>query len=689
MTEWTEYTSVSSTPSVEGKVGSKVISVLCDSIRGDTEDVIKNTMLSVMLNYHNNKDSWEPTSKTPSCDVSITKTEINKHTVVNIIEQGPASSTTIVSSDDVTNYEDPAKNPQASLSREDLYLAEDYEPDFIVDTQSTKGPGAANSLRVPRSDKPETVKAVAVPNKRPASIDQNFAQPKSFKLSSALAGPNSSKPKKYTSDQDIVVPCQTGALRGPSSTRNVQRVGDPSQKKRNIITEVILLPSTKGASEPSRQKIRQAEPVTDFPPRNKNPDVSYLADKPALPMAEDSYLQTTPHKQWQQDLHHAQKPQQQHSIEAPEKQSKPEANELESSLCDTPTYSNPMSFRKEAPQRQASAPPKHPEPKKHEEAPTHGDINSHVICLPTVHRYNSPQLLSSSRKPSRPFHGLDGSSISSTGSCQPVNQSSPRLPQVDDPSLKEQIEQPLEKKQKRPEPKRPQKTHTHTHDIDPGEIWPRYDADYANYLKCMGRGMGAWDGNLDTTWDLSTIDYSLYDDEPGQLPINTANPKYILTGLPANPQTYVIPQGPPPMQGYEYEEGECLPSGALVDGYAAHYFKHGRYIGSGQASNNYKAVNSDGVAYDYNNPQQRYLNGIMYRQQYEDYVANNPFPQSAINCGRNYYYQQRFHEQHLHDAAMQDQYNQYLHSLQQHALSSEAIMPTSSQERYRAAHPDE
>lgn len=136
--------------------------------------------------------------------------------------------------------------------------------------------------------------------------------------------------------------------------------------------------------------------------------------------------------------------------------------------------------------------------------------------------------------------------------------------------------------------------------------------------------MGPWDGNLDTTWDLSTINYTVYDDEPGQLPINTANPKYVSTKLPINPQGYVIPPGPPPAQDYEYEEGECLPNGALADGYAVHYFKHSHYMGAGQASNNYRAITSDGVTYDYNRPQQPYLNGIMYRQQYGNYVANNP-----------------------------------------------------------------
>lgn len=673
MTEWTEYTSVSPTLSAEDKIGSKVISVLCDSIRGDTEDAIKNTMLSLMLNYHNNHNSWESTSKTPSCDVSITKTEINKHTVVNIIEQGPANSNTIVSSD-------------CSVDHENSHFADDYEPDFIADTQSTKDPGIANSLRAPYSEKPEIKKAEIVATKCPTSADQGIAPPRSFKLSSAVVAPNLSKPKRYISNQDMVIPCQTGALRGPSGTRNVQRVRNPSQQKRNITTEVILLPSTRGTSEPSRQMIQQVEPVSHFPPRCISPNTSYLANKPIPLISENNNTQTVPHNQQQPDLHHLKKPQQQHNfIKDLEKHHKSKADEVESSLCDTPTYSNPMSFRKEVSQRQVSAPQKHSEQRDQEDTPTHGDVNPHVICLPTVHRYNSPQLLSSSRKPARSSHGLDGSSISSNGSCQPVNQSSPRLPQTDNLSLKEQNEQPTEKKQKIPK----QKIHTDTNNIDPGEIWPRYDANYANYLKYMGKGMGPWDGNLDTTWDLSTIDYSLYDDEPGQLPINTANPKYIYTGLPAHPQGYTIPPGPPPVQGYEYEEGECLPSGALVDGYAAHYFKNGHYMGSGKASNNYQAINSDGVTYDYNNPQQRYLNGIMYRQQYKDYITNNPYSQSAINCGRNYYYQQHYHEQQLHDEAMHEQHNQYLYSVQQHTQSSEAIIPASYQQIYQIGCSDE
>lgn len=683
MTDWTNCTSTSPTPSVEGTMGSKVISVLCDSIRSDTKDAIHNAALNIMLNYHAHKDSWETESISSPCDVSITKTKINKHTVVNIIKQGPANSDTIVSSDGAVDKASSSMNVPTPKNPNDSPLATDYESDFIVDTQSTKRPTVENTLRSPRVERAEITKATVVPSKQNISTDHKPAPPKSFKLSSSSAASQPPKPhSKSVPNQDMTVPCQAGALRGPSGSRNVQRVGDPLQTRRNITTEVILLPSTRGASEPTRQKIRQAEPVTLAPPRRRNSDASDAIVK-SIPPPEE--LPT-------QDALCQQYPQQQYPAVSSKKQIRPTADELESSPCDTPTYSNPLSFQRETVQRQTSAPQERPEQSKQdklEEAHTHADVNPQVICLPTVHRYNSPQLLSSSRKPSRQPQDLTESSMSSTSSCQPVNQSSPRLPHADNHSLKAPVTKSSGVEQQTPYQTEAQRKHPATHDVDPGEVWPRYDADYAKYLKYIGKGMGPWDGSLDTTWDLSTIDYSVYDDEPGQLPINTANPKYITTGLPINLQGHVIPPGLPPTQGYDYEEGECLPSGTLADGYAIHYFKQGHYMGSGQASNNYQAVNSDGVTYDLANSQQHYLNGIMYRQQYSDYIANNPYSQNAINCGRNHYYQQRLHEEQLHNAAMQEQYNQYLYSLHQHAQFSEAIMPTLYQQRYQLGHPNE
>lgn len=675
MTEQIDSTPTSPTPSVEGKVGSKVISILCDSIRCDTEDAIHNAALSIMLDYHTRKDSWKPRSNSSSCDVSITETKINKHTVVNIIEQGPASSATIISSNRTADQEDPSVNESTPLNPDNSQLTADYEPDFIADTQSTRRPISANTLRSPHSEKPEIVRAAAIPRKHSALTNHTDMPPKSFKLSSASTAIPLSRPeKKGTSNQDMTIPCQTGALHGPPGSRNVQRVGNSSQKRKNITTEVILLPSTRGSSEPLRQKTQQAEPVTRFPPRSQSPAVSDSIDKSAPLAPKDLHIQNTYDAPRQQE----QQWQERQLRTSLGKQDKPKADELETSPCDTPTYSNPMSFRKEVPQRQATTPQPSTEQKKQEEPQPQSDVNPQVICLPTIHRYNSPQLLSSSCKPSRKSQDLEGSSISSTSSCQPANQSSPRLPQPNDPSLKEHAAKPVEKKKG-----------TDIDDVDPGEIWPRYDAGYADYLKYMGKGMGPWDGNLDTTWDLSTINYTVYDDEPGQLPINTANPKYVSTKLPINPQGYVIPPGPPPAQDYEYEEGECLPNGALADGYAVHYFKHSHYMGAGQANNNYRAITSDGVTYDYNRPQQPYLNGIMYRQQYGNYVANNSYSQSAINCGRNYYYQQRLHEQQIHDAAIQEQQNRYLYSLHQYAQSTEAIMPPSYRQRYQGGHPDE
>ncbi|EFO61355.1 Hypothetical protein GLP15_1292 [Giardia lamblia P15] len=681
MTEQTEATPTSLSSSVEGKMGSKVISVLCDSVRCDTEDAIHNAALSILLDYHTHKDSWEAASNSSSCDVSITKTKINKHTVVNVIEQGPASSATIISSNGTVDQNDPSMNESTPLNLNSSQLPVDYEPDFIADTQSTKRPILANTLRSPHIEKPEIVKAAALPNKRSVSIDHADIPRKSFKLSSASAALPLSRPeKKNAPNQNMTIPCQTGALHGPSGVRNVQCVKNPSQKRKNITTEVILLPSTRGSSEPLRQKTQQAELVTRFPPRNRSPIVSDPTDKSVPLASKDLHVQNTRNTSFQpqQQQQQQQQRQEQQLTTSPERQSKPKADELETSPCDTPTYSNPMSFRKEVPQRQAPAPQMSTDQKKQEEPQLQGDVNPQVICLPTIHRYNSPQLLSSSRKPSRKSQDLEGSSISSTSSCQPANQSSPRLPQPSNPSLKEHVSKPIKQKQ-----------HADVDDIDPGEVWPRYDAHYANYLRSIGKGMGPWDGNLDTTWDLSTIDYTVYDDELGQLPINTANPKYVSTKLSVNPQGCVIPPGLPPVQDYEYEEGECLPNGAIADGYAVHYFKQSHYMGSGQASNNYRAINSDGVTYDYNKPQQPYLNGIMYRQQYGNYVTNNPYSQSAINCGRNYYYQQRLHEQRIYDVAIQEQQNQYLCSLHQYAQSTEAIMPTSYRQRYQESHPDE